>query len=57
MFSGKEDLKQSIKENYQMEAVQTLQIQRGNGEKFINKVASMSRTSHVNIVSLLGFYY
>ncbi|CAN8286623.1 unnamed protein product [Cochlearia groenlandica] len=28
-----------------------------NGEEFINEVASMSRTSHVNIVSLLGFCY
>ncbi|KFK41093.1 hypothetical protein AALP_AA2G085000 [Arabis alpina] len=27
----------------------------GNGEDFINEVASMSKTSHVNIVSLLGF--
>uniref|UniRef100_A0A7N0VE57 non-specific serine/threonine protein kinase n=1 Tax=Kalanchoe fedtschenkoi TaxID=63787 RepID=A0A7N0VE57_KALFE len=27
----------------------------GNGEDFINEVASFSRTSHVNIVSLIGF--
>ncbi|CAN7068035.1 unnamed protein product [Brassica rapa subsp. trilocularis] len=51
MFSGKEDLEQSIKENYPMEAVQMLQIQRG-----MEKSSSM-KYSHVNIVSLLGFYY
>ncbi|KAL2246974.1 UNVERIFIED_CONTAM: LEAF RUST 10 DISEASE-RESISTANCE LOCUS RECEPTOR-LIKE PROTEIN KINASE-like 2.1, partial [Sesamum indicum] len=28
-----------------------------NGEEFINEVASISRTSHVNIVNLLGFCY
>ncbi|KAH6755269.1 receptor Serine/Threonine like protein [Perilla frutescens var. hirtella] len=28
-----------------------------NGEEFINEVASISRTSHVNIVTLLGFCY
>ncbi|XP_057949884.1 LEAF RUST 10 DISEASE-RESISTANCE LOCUS RECEPTOR-LIKE PROTEIN KINASE-like 2.1 [Malania oleifera] len=28
-----------------------------NGEDFINEVASISRTSHVNIVTLLGFCY
>ncbi|KAL7131796.1 hypothetical protein ABFS83_12G029000 [Erythranthe nasuta] len=28
-----------------------------NGEEFINEVASISRTSHVNIVNLLGFYF
>ncbi|PIN25944.1 Serine/threonine protein kinase [Handroanthus impetiginosus] len=28
-----------------------------NGEEFINEVASISRTSHVNIVNLLGFSY
>ncbi|CAN6937592.1 unnamed protein product, partial [Brassica oleracea] len=30
---------------------------RNNGEDFINEVASMSKTSHVNIVTLLGFCY
>ncbi|OVA04957.1 Protein kinase domain [Macleaya cordata] len=28
-----------------------------NGEEFLNEVASISRTSHVNIVSLLGFCF
>ncbi|KAG7593863.1 Protein kinase domain [Arabidopsis thaliana x Arabidopsis arenosa] len=38
-------------------AVKILKEENGNGEEFINEVASMSRTSHVNIVSLLGFCY
>uniref|UniRef100_A0A0D3CQ17 non-specific serine/threonine protein kinase n=1 Tax=Brassica oleracea var. oleracea TaxID=109376 RepID=A0A0D3CQ17_BRAOL len=38
-------------------AVKILKESKGNGEEFINEVASMSRTSHVNIVSLLGFCY
>ncbi|KAI5684307.1 hypothetical protein M9H77_05535 [Catharanthus roseus] len=29
----------------------------GNVEEFINEVASISRTSHVNVVTLLGFCY
>ncbi|CAH8257290.1 unnamed protein product [Arabidopsis lyrata] len=36
-------------------AVKMLKYTKGNGEEFINEVASMSKTSHVNIVSLLGF--
>ncbi|XP_025697248.1 uncharacterized protein [Arachis hypogaea] len=38
-------------------AVKILTESKGNGEEFINEVASISRTSHVNIVSLLGFCY
>ncbi|CAL9239633.1 unnamed protein product, partial [Arabidopsis halleri] len=38
-----------------MVAVKVLKDSKGNGEDFINEVASMSKTSHVNIVSLLGF--
>ncbi|XP_019154610.1 PREDICTED: LEAF RUST 10 DISEASE-RESISTANCE LOCUS RECEPTOR-LIKE PROTEIN KINASE-like 2.7 [Ipomoea nil] len=30
---------------------------KGTGEDFINEVASISRTSHVNIVTLMGFCY
>ncbi|ESQ37626.1 hypothetical protein EUTSA_v10002354mg [Eutrema salsugineum] len=30
---------------------------RNNGDDFINEVASMSKTSHVNIVTLLGFCF
>ncbi|KAI9088070.1 hypothetical protein K1719_030047 [Acacia pycnantha] len=36
-------------------AVKTLNPSKGNGEEFINEVASISKTSHVNIVTLLGF--
>ncbi|MED6138581.1 hypothetical protein PIB30_075573 [Stylosanthes scabra] len=38
-------------------AVKVLTESSGNGEEFINEVASISKTSHVNIVSLLGFCY
>ncbi|KFK34963.1 hypothetical protein AALP_AA5G216700 [Arabis alpina] len=38
-------------------AVKILKEAKGNGKEFINEVASMSRTSHVNIVPLLGFCY
>ncbi|KAL5809927.1 hypothetical protein ACOSQ4_026495 [Xanthoceras sorbifolium] len=38
-------------------AVKFLKQSKGNGEEFINEVASISRTSHVNIVALLGFCY
>ncbi|XP_019082630.1 PREDICTED: LEAF RUST 10 DISEASE-RESISTANCE LOCUS RECEPTOR-LIKE PROTEIN KINASE-like 2.7 [Camelina sativa] len=38
-----------------MVAVKVLKDSKGNGEDFINEVSSMSQTSHVNIVSLLGF--
>ncbi|KAL6557261.1 hypothetical protein OROMI_017611 [Orobanche minor] len=36
-------------------AVKILNESKGNGEDFLNEVASISTTSHVNIVSLLGF--
>ncbi|RZB43479.1 LEAF RUST 10 DISEASE-RESISTANCE LOCUS RECEPTOR-LIKE PROTEIN KINASE-like 2.1 isoform A [Glycine soja] len=36
-------------------AVKVLSDSIGNGEEFIDEVASISVTSHVNIVSLLGF--
>ncbi|KDP33001.1 hypothetical protein JCGZ_13032 [Jatropha curcas] len=38
-------------------AVKVLNKSIGEGEEFINEVASISRTSHVNIVTLLGFCY
>ncbi|PIN26093.1 Serine/threonine protein kinase [Handroanthus impetiginosus] len=38
-------------------AVKILNESKENGEDFINEVASISRTSHVNIVTLLGFCY
>ncbi|XP_050890902.1 LEAF RUST 10 DISEASE-RESISTANCE LOCUS RECEPTOR-LIKE PROTEIN KINASE-like 2.1 [Lathyrus oleraceus] len=36
-------------------AVKVLSESKDNGEDFINEVASIRRTSHVNIVKLLGF--
>uniref|UniRef100_UPI0005CA9F16 glycerophosphodiester phosphodiesterase protein kinase domain-containing GDPDL2-like n=1 Tax=Fragaria vesca subsp. vesca TaxID=101020 RepID=UPI0005CA9F16 len=38
-------------------AVKVLNRSKGNGEEFMNEVAAISRTSHVNIVSLLGFCF
>ncbi|KAM0857144.1 hypothetical protein ACQ4PT_048676 [Festuca glaucescens] len=36
-------------------AVKILKDTQGDGEEFMNEVASISRTSHVNVVTLLGF--
>jgi serine/threonine protein kinase len=36
-------------------AVKMLKDNIGDGEEFMNEVASISRTSHVNVVTLLGF--
>ncbi|XP_010279326.1 PREDICTED: LEAF RUST 10 DISEASE-RESISTANCE LOCUS RECEPTOR-LIKE PROTEIN KINASE-like 2.1 [Nelumbo nucifera] len=41
----------------QLVAVKVLSESKGNGEEFINEVASISRTSHVNVVTLLGFCF
>ncbi|RDY00026.1 Rust resistance kinase Lr10, partial [Mucuna pruriens] len=38
-------------------AVKMLNSSKGNGEEFMNEVGSISRTSHVNIVTLLGFCF
>ncbi|XP_059294810.1 LEAF RUST 10 DISEASE-RESISTANCE LOCUS RECEPTOR-LIKE PROTEIN KINASE-like 2.5 [Lycium ferocissimum] len=38
-------------------AVKVLIETNGDGEEYVNEVASISRTSHVNIVGLLGFCY
>ncbi|XVF71582.1 hypothetical protein PTKIN_Ptkin12aG0049800 [Pterospermum kingtungense] len=38
-------------------AVKVLSESKGHGEDFMNEVASIGRTSHVNIVTLLGFCY
>ncbi|KAK7357750.1 hypothetical protein VNO80_17046 [Phaseolus coccineus] len=38
-------------------AVKILVESKGNGQEFINEVASISTTSHVNIVRLLGFCF
>jgi serine/threonine protein kinase len=36
-------------------AVKLLKGSKGNGEEFLNEVISIRSTSHVNIVSLIGF--
>ncbi|XP_057992515.1 LEAF RUST 10 DISEASE-RESISTANCE LOCUS RECEPTOR-LIKE PROTEIN KINASE-like 2.1 isoform X1 [Hevea brasiliensis] len=36
-------------------AVKLLNASKGDGQEFINEVASISRTSHVNVVTILGF--
>ncbi|KAM3703182.1 hypothetical protein ACJW30_04G077300 [Castanea mollissima] len=41
--------------NGRLVAAKVLNASKGNGDEFINEVASISRTSHVNIVTLLGF--
>ncbi|KAJ0692895.1 putative glycerophosphodiester phosphodiesterase, protein kinase RLK-Pelle-LRK10L-2 family [Helianthus annuus] len=41
--------------NQNLVAVKVLSELKGDGEDFINEVASVGRTSHVNIVSLIGF--
>ncbi|CAH1429885.1 unnamed protein product [Lactuca virosa] len=41
----------------QLVAVKLLGKPMGDGEDFINEVASIGRTSHVNIVTLLGFCF
>ncbi|XP_030938074.1 rust resistance kinase Lr10-like [Quercus lobata] len=41
--------------NGRLVAVKVLNASKGIGDEFINEVASISRTSHVNIVTLLGF--
>ncbi|KAI3818865.1 hypothetical protein L1987_12686 [Smallanthus sonchifolius] len=38
-------------------AVKVLNSSKASGQEFINEVASIGRTSHVNIVTLLGFCY
>ncbi|KAG6627501.1 hypothetical protein CIPAW_15G133100 [Carya illinoinensis] len=38
-------------------AVKVLKESKGDGEEFINEVTSISRTSHVNIVTLRGFCF
>ncbi|XP_039163092.1 LEAF RUST 10 DISEASE-RESISTANCE LOCUS RECEPTOR-LIKE PROTEIN KINASE-like 2.1 [Eucalyptus grandis] len=43
--------------NGRLVAVKILSKLRGDGEEFINEVNSISRTSHVNIVNLLGFCF
>ncbi|XP_074275876.1 LEAF RUST 10 DISEASE-RESISTANCE LOCUS RECEPTOR-LIKE PROTEIN KINASE-like 2.4 [Silene latifolia] len=43
--------------NGRLIAVKVLKQSKGDGEDFLNEVASISRTNHVNIVALLGFCF
>lgn len=38
-------------------AAKVLMQTKDNGKEFINKVASISKTSHVNLITLLGFCF
>ncbi|XWS47607.1 hypothetical protein CRYUN_Cryun14cG0166700 [Craigia yunnanensis] len=38
-------------------AVKALSEYKGGGEEFVNEVASISRTSHVNVVAFVGFCF
>ncbi|PIA29380.1 hypothetical protein AQUCO_06000034v1 [Aquilegia coerulea] len=49
VFKGK------LKRDGRLVAVKLLNELKGNGEDFINEVATIGRTNHVNVVSLLGF--
>ncbi|KAF5191654.1 Pr5-like receptor kinase, partial [Thalictrum thalictroides] len=49
VFKGK------LKHDGRLVAVKLLNESKGNGEDFINEVATIGRTNHVNVVSLLGF--
>ncbi|XP_059649519.1 PR5-like receptor kinase [Cornus florida] len=44
-------------QNGRLVAVKVLTGSKGNGEEFTNEVVSISRTSHVNVVTLLGFCF
>ncbi|KAL8248513.1 hypothetical protein R6Q59_005381, partial [Mikania micrantha] len=44
-----------VLKNKKLVAVKVLSEVKGDGQEFINEVASVGRTSHVNIVSLVGF--
>jgi serine/threonine protein kinase len=38
-------------------AVKILKTSKGNGDEFMNEVSSITKTSHVNVVALLGFCF
>ncbi|XP_059650611.1 PR5-like receptor kinase [Cornus florida] len=44
-------------QNGRLVAVKVLTDSKGNGEEFTNEVVCISRTSHVNVVTLLGFCF
>ncbi|KAL7132453.1 hypothetical protein ABFS83_12G075100 [Erythranthe nasuta] len=49
--------KGKVSDEGRLVAVKMLNESRGNGDEFMNEVASISRTSHINVVTLLGFCF
>ncbi|KAL7090969.1 hypothetical protein ACP275_12G076100 [Erythranthe tilingii] len=49
--------KGKVSDDGRLVAVKMLNESKGNGDEFMNEVASISRTSHVNVVILLGFCF
>ncbi|CAJ2637027.1 unnamed protein product [Trifolium pratense] len=43
--------------NDRLVAVKILNASKGNGEEFMNEVSSITKTSHINVVALLGFCF
>ncbi|CAJ2637019.1 unnamed protein product [Trifolium pratense] len=43
--------------NDRLVAVKILNASKGNGEDFMNEVSSITKTSHINVVALLGFCF
>ncbi|XP_024641423.1 PR5-like receptor kinase [Medicago truncatula] len=43
--------------NDRLVAVKILNASKGKGEEFMNEVSSITKTSHVNVVALLGFCF
>ncbi|XP_062097654.1 LEAF RUST 10 DISEASE-RESISTANCE LOCUS RECEPTOR-LIKE PROTEIN KINASE-like 2.1 isoform X2 [Humulus lupulus] len=49
--------KGTLPDDGRLVAVKMLNSSKSNGEDFINEVVTIGRTSHVNIVTLIGFCY
>ncbi|EYU40780.1 hypothetical protein MIMGU_mgv1a005995mg [Erythranthe guttata] len=49
--------KGKVSDDGRLVAVKMLNESKGNGDEFMNEVASISRTSHINVVTLLGFCF
>ncbi|KAL8035145.1 hypothetical protein ABFX02_12G077900 [Erythranthe guttata] len=49
--------KGKVSDNGRLVAVKMLNESKGSGDEFMNEVASISRTSHINVVTLLVFCF
>ncbi|KAF5197807.1 Pr5-like receptor kinase, partial [Thalictrum thalictroides] len=47
--------KGTLRNDGRLVAVKVLNESKGNGEEFINEVATIGKTNHINVVTLLGF--